>query len=216
MPSNHEEHVQYTNYEWKNIIYFLNLLNYLKNNNIKNIIDVGANVGEVTNILLEDIPSIEKIYLFEPEYNNYSFIEKRFKENKKIITYNYGIYYGADKLNMYRCDDNVGGFSLQQIGSIKSEIVSLKTFEEFNFLNIDFIKFDVEGSEYNILKNSKFIKDIKFIEIEIHEAGIDPDINYSDKEQRKKIITERYFNRYLPNHRVVYDWESHFFLEKTI
>jgi hypothetical protein len=60
------------------------------------------------------------------------------------------------------------------------------------------------------------LKNIKFIEIEIHSAGLNPSIDYSDKNKRKDYLINEYFKKYLPNHKVLFDWECHFFLEKNI
>jgi FkbM family methyltransferase len=144
MPSSHEEHVRYTSTEWLNEPYFCNLINYLKEKNIESIIDVGANVGEASNVLINKVKSIKAAYLFEPEQSNYNFMCKKFKQNNKITLFNFGIYYGLKKSKLYRCDDNVGGFSIEKIGFYETEEIELKTLEEFSNGTYEGAGFDLE------------------------------------------------------------------------
>lgn len=214
MPNNLLDHVKYTNREWNNEEYFLKIIKYLNAKNISSIVDLGANVGEVSNILYENIKSIENFYLFEPQIDNYNFIISKFKDNNKFKIFNYGIYYSSEKINLYKSKDNVGGHSIHELENSVIENANFDKLENFNINNIDFIKIDVEGSEYNIIENSNFLKTIPYIDLEIHPLGL-KEVNYFDKLERKNYMINKYFKKYLNDYEVLADWECHFFLVKN-
>jgi len=211
-----ELHVEYTRNEWMGRIpLFVFLLQFLKEKNIKTIVDVGANVGEVSNVFMEQIPTLEKCYLFEPQIDNFNFIKNRFKDNNKIIAYNFGIYYGKEESHLYRQDINVGGYSIEPNITEEKEVVQLRPLEFFNIPNIDFIKIDIEGAEWNFLNNSKQIHDIKYILIECHNLGFDKN-ELKNKTEYQYYI--EYLQKVLPNHTLKYQDmvdPCQFFLERN-
>jgi FkbM family methyltransferase len=201
MPDTQIEHLAYTLKEFTTNSYFIKVINKLKNHNIKTFIDLGANVGGVSDILLNNIESIEKGYLIEPQKDNFKFLFERYKNNKKTVCLNCGIYYGKSIANFFRCDSNVGGYTLLKHNDTFSQIedtCQLFELEFFNFNSIDFLKMDVEGAEFNIIEHSSFLKTIKFLEIEIHSP------------QNKE-----FFKNNFPNHDIVSSWKnSHVFLQR--
>ena len=193
MPTTREAHVACTRGEWTSGQYFPNVIKTLKENKIRSMIDIGANVGEVVNIMLENIESLNELYLFEPHLENMKFLKENIKNNTNGKNIEYclcGVYYGKKSSKIYQDPRhrNVGGFMIEHaiddvknntsrplvdsIGLEKYEqighAVELKTLEELGIDEIDFIKIDVEASEYNIIENSDLIKKSKFIEIEFH------------------------------------------------
>ncbi len=192
-----EEHWHTSINEWSNEDYFKNVINLLKQENIKNYIDLGANVGGVAEVLLNNISTLNKIYLFEPEKNNFSYLFNKLKNNNKIIFLNCGIYYGHHHLKVmnFVLHDHVGAYTVVNDEKTKESFLykesenefQLFELEFFNFGEIDFIKIDIEGSEYNIIENSSFLQTIKFLEIELHR-GFD----------------EEYFKKYFPNHQILW------------
>ena len=210
-----ELHVAYTRNEWTHRIpLFVFLLSYLKEKNIKTIADLGANVGEVSNVFLEQIPTLEYCYLFEPQIDNFNFIKNKFKDTNKIISYNYGIYYGKKESHLYRQDANVGGYSVEENITKEKEIVQLRTLESFNIPNINFIKIDIEGAEWNFIQNSTQIHDIDYILVECHKHGFDKNLLINNSEHDCYV---QFLNKYLPNHTIKYrdNVDIHqYFLEK--
>jgi FkbM family methyltransferase len=137
---------------------FLNLK--LDKNSV--VLDFGANIGEITQCIL-DLYNC-KIYCYEP--NNYAFkkLKKKFENNKKIILYNKAVGDKNGRANLYYHklhDENPIKFStgsslLEQKENIEknysqnTETVSIKDIlNHFDFINL--IKIDIEGYEYNIL-----------------------------------------------------------------
>ena len=154
--------------EYKNF-YNLNL------NENSLVLDFGANIGEITQCLL-DLYNC-KIYCYEP--NNYAFqiLKNRFKENKKVIIFNKAVGKddGKDYLYYHDLHDenpvkySTGSSLLREKENVNSdnckltEIISIDNILN-QFKNIDLIKIDIEGYEYeilpNIIKNKNKIKKV--------------------------------------------------------
>lgn len=222
MPTTREEHVSYTRNEWNSGSYFPRIIEILRENGIKSMVDIGSNVGEVVNIMIENIPSLNDIYIFEPHVDNMRFLKDNISKNsdgKNIEYYQFGVYYGERTSKMYQDPGhrNVGGFQLEharkEIGKEREYIlvdnigldrfepieytIDLKTLEELSLPDVDFIKIDVEMSEYNIIENSDFIKRSKFMDIEFHLC---PDVFGYVKDN-------------LPTHEIIHHGEGHVFLK---
>jgi len=202
MPNTQESHVIYTRNKWSSQTYFINVIKFLKEKQIKSFIDIGANVGEVSKILLKNIQSIEFCYLFEPQVDNYSFLVKQFFNNNLVNCIKKGIYYGKSSSHLYRQDDNVGGFSIEKNIKEEAELVELTELEKENIKSVDFAKIDIEGCEYNVLKNSTYIKTVPYIEIEFHTLGAENN-DY-----------ESFIKKHLTDYKIILKNDCHYFLEK--
>ena len=194
-----DQHKNYTYNEWGNLEYFDAVIEYLKEQKIKSFIDLGGCTGEVSNILLERIPTIEYGLVFEPYKENYDFIKKNVKD-ERVIVENKAIYYGKDKIALSIKSEwkNIGSWSIYfsndyPDNSITCDCTTLeKYFEDKKY---DFIKIDIEGSEFNILENAEVLNEVQFIELEIH-------YHHYSVEHDGGILG--YLKKYLPNHEIEY------------
>lgn len=193
-------HWIYTIEEWNSYKHQKYLDIIFKDNDIKVIYDIGANVGGTARIFLDYAEKnnkiIKKLYCFEPDKENMSFLEEKHEKEiltKKIETINKGIYYGLKEARVFgigsrlenKIHKNVGGYSIEECmkeivknrnnngadtfcGHIDNKVFSLDTLENLssNFWKPYFIKIDVEGTEKNILFNSKLIKESKYLIVE--------------------------------------------------
>jgi FkbM family methyltransferase len=199
MPNNLDEHIQYSRNEWSTFDYFVNVVDFLKERSIKTMIDVGGCTGEVTAILLEKIPSLEKVIILEPVKENYEFIMSRLSTCGKVKVINKALFYGEQYISLGQCDDNVGGWSFQH-NSNKIDKVKTITLEDLP--KVDFIKIDIEGAEINVIPNSKTIHNTSYIEIEFHDELIEED------------KCKDYIKEYLPNHEIIFSRNQNVFLVK--
>ncbi len=187
-----ENHWEYSVNEWEQVDYFKTVTSILKQENIKNFIDIGANVGGVSFVLLKNIPSIETGYLFEPQKDNFNYLFNKLKNLDKFIFLNCGIHYGKKYQNAIKPTfSHVGAYTLID-NSYSNFIESDEPFhlfelEFFNFKPIDFVKMDIEGGEYNIIENSTFLQTVKYIDIELHRD-----------------YDENYIQKYFPNHHIIW------------
>jgi hypothetical protein len=98
------EHKLVTRGEWidnEKYQYFSYVLEYLAKKDIKFCVDVGGCTGEVSNIFIENIKSLEKVAIIEPILENYNFICDNVKsENIELIIINKALFYGSKNISM--------------------------------------------------------------------------------------------------------------------
>ena len=124
---------------------------------------------------------------FEPSPSFYKICLEKFKNNKKIFCFNYGL---SDSENEFLLSNEKEASSIaKNIKDKNGEVVKIrkfsKVFEELNINKIDLLKVNIEGSEYNLMPHiieEKLIERINNIQIQFH-------IFISDaKEKRDRII----------------------------
>ena len=167
-------------------------LNFLKRNigKFNNLFDVGANKGEWTRFILSLNKDVE-IHCFEPSI--YTF--KKLKENnfpKNVICNNFGLNSKKETRDLFVFGDGSGGNSLYKRYGIKQEAqkkekVILDTLENYclekNIKDIDFIKIDTEGNEFEVLKGMKSLlkeNKIKVIQFEYGGCNLDARVFLKD------------------------------------
>ena len=182
--------------------------------NLKKVIDIGAHKGE----FLKNIISIKKkikIYSFEPQSKIFKGLKSNFKNKKNIFIYNLAISnisknkklniniktststfsdYNEESYWKKTKDFLLTGFNNSSI--INSEIVQSITLDNFCkkkiIKNIDLLKIDTEGHEFEVLLGAKNLlkKDIRYILIEFHFSKIYKDY---DKNKIEKILKKNNF-----------------------
>ena len=151
------------------------IINFLRNKNIKILIDVGAHKGEFINCGLK-IKSIEKIIAFEPQKEIFELLKKKFFHNDKINLNNIALDIEDSKkklkINKLSSTSTLNeinrnsfyykfkSFLLYEKDAIISEYeintTSFDKFFESINLNVDtLLKIDTEGYEFNVLQGAK-------------------------------------------------------------
>ena len=144
------------------------------------VIDIGANVGSVSLYLAKKYPNI-KIYAFEAHPVNYNNLIRNINYNKitNVFAYNLAVSSIDNNLvNITLVPNNTGSSSIfksseddYELYKSKVNTISLDTIILNNKINkIKFLKLDCEGSEFDILENSKLIHTtpIDYLSVEIH------------------------------------------------
>jgi FkbM family methyltransferase len=189
-----------TNFDRNGERVFVNhLFNLLKDKSEKIVLfDVGANVGDYTQILLEQTIKLQnecvEIHVFEPTQKCFQIINKRFHYfpqiilNQKAISDKKGkaeIFYNeaaSGLSSLYQRDLRSVGVSLNQSEAI--ETTTLRIYIEDNGIeHISFLKLDVEGHEVKALQSlGKYLhKDfIDFIQFEYGGTSLDSHTNLKD------------------------------------
>ncbi|MFN4234271.1 MAG: FkbM family methyltransferase [Bacteroidia bacterium] len=139
------------------------------------IFDIGSNIGETTLNFAKLTGTSGMVYSFEPDKYCFDKLLKNISNNsfKNIKPINIGL--GNEEGDFFLASENPynkGGNKVIRNADKKPNII-IKTLDSFvnseNISKIDFIKIDVEGFEYNVLKGginaiAKF-RPILFIEI---------------------------------------------------
>ena len=159
--------------------HYQKLLNLKHIGNNSTILDIGANVGDVTDVLIKTYNP--KIYCYEPNIGCYKHMVSRFKNNPKIKIFNFAVsnFTGKTFLYFHKKAKNISEFN--QRSSLKKEkdgldinkkievnCINIKEILE-NHNQIDLIKIDIEGSEYEVMPEIIKNKDkIKMVLCETH------------------------------------------------
>ncbi len=117
-------------------------------------IDVGANIGHHTIIMSQLTGNTGAVIAFEP----IPYIREQMNEsltlnaisNVKVLPYALSDSEGPMVLHINR--GNVAGSSLVNAKGSEEIAVELRTLDALNFPKVDFMKIDVEGFEYHVLK----------------------------------------------------------------
>jgi len=171
---------------------FLNqlFLNFSKTDEKIIILDIGANVGDYSEMIIEksDKLNLEIIlYLFEPTRSCYDILKQKFKGKENIQINNFGvsnenrealIFYDNEKsglASLYKRNLNYYNKELD-----KREVIKLRRLDDFidqnKLRHISFMKIDIEGHEFQafIGLGDKLDPDfIDYIQFEYGGANID-------------------------------------------
>lgn len=129
--------------------------------NMRSVIDIGAHVGIS---VIQWAGMFENVYAFEPMKDHYDCLLENTKDFNNIEYFNCALSNTTTVRNAaYRTNKNSGSFQLlddnyqQPSKKAPREIykIETKTLDSFNFKNIDLIKIDVEGWEYEVLLGAK-------------------------------------------------------------
>jgi len=115
------------------------------------ILDCGAHIG-LSVIYLKNICPSAKIICFEPDVTNFNNLQKNILSHnlKDIDARNEAVWIENTELNFIQQGNMSSKIGESDVNSVKVKAVRLK-----DFLNkkINFLKLDIEGAEYRILKD---------------------------------------------------------------
>jgi len=143
--------------------------------NLKNLnicFDIGSNVGLFTKHL--KLNKCNKIFCFEPNKKAFNSLQKNLKDENEVELFNLAVSHNNDALRLYIDDNNS---LISSTHDVKNNYYDVETttlkdiFEKNKIQNVDFVKIDIEGMEFDLIENledSIFQKIDKFL-IEYHD-----------------------------------------------
>ena len=130
------------------------------------VVDVGANIGLHTLNMARIVGNTGRVFAFEPEPSNFKILKKNVKINnyQNIILEQKAIGDKHGKITLYQSGSNPGKHRIfpqtkDATGQVQVDYTSLdKYFIDSNLVDkINFIKIDVEGLEFGVLKGMENI-----------------------------------------------------------
>ena len=174
------------------------------------IIDVGGHQGSYTDELLKIFPEAN-IIIFEPSLNKYKALIDKYKDKKNVSIENFALSNISGKGKLYSNSDSDSLATLYKreeknrdrffSHEADIEIIQLSEYwsKKLDFQKIDLIKLDIEGSEFNVIKDlENYLEKINLIQFEFGEANIGSRIFFKDF---WKIFSENNFSIYRYTHK---------------
>ena len=133
----------------------------IKYDKTQNWLDLGGNIGTFTCLISKNV---NKVFVFEPEPDNYELLVKNINENKleNVKHYRYGITENGLDAKLYLCNTNYNKYQHSLIKGHKKKSINIKCKKFKDIIkenpDINCIKIDIEGSEKDILENNDFSK----------------------------------------------------------
>lgn len=148
---------------------------------------------------------LSNIYVFEPYLPYFQKIEERFKANSDIKVYPFGLGNGNFDALIYPAGDGTTMFGIDKRG-VKMRIVAIDEFmSQYNIEEIDLMKINIEGGEYDLLDyilEVDLIKKIKNIQVQFHNKYIE------NPEMRMRAIQERLLKSHELSWQYEFVWEN--------
>ena len=153
------------------------------------VVDVGANIGLHTLNMARIVGNTGQVFAFEPDPSNFEILKKNVKINnyKNIILEQKAVGDKHGRITLYQSDHpgkhRIFPQTEQAKSQVQVELTNLDNYFDSDMIDkINFIKIDVEGLEFsvlkgmkNILKNSKKIKILfEFMPENTMEVGFTP------------------------------------------
>ena len=143
----------------------------VKKNDI--VVDVGANIGLHTLNMARIVGNTGQVFAFEPDPSNFEILKKNVKINnyKNIILEQKAVGDKHGRTTLYQSDHpgkhRIFPQTEQAKSQVQVELTNLDNYFDSDMTNkINFIKIDVEGLEFNVLKGMKnILKNSKKIKI---------------------------------------------------
>lgn len=134
------------------------------------VFDVGGYKGQWAS----DIFSMYRchIYIFEPIEEFVKRIKERFKHNKKIKTFGFGL--GAENQSIQMVIDDDGSSVYKTEGHKQAATIRdiMEIIHKYDIDKIDLLKINIEGGEYDLLTRlikTGYIKNIRDIQVQFHD-----------------------------------------------
>lgn len=168
--------------------------------------DIGANIGYWSKFLA-DMLKVKHVYSFEPDPISFKILKKNLKNSYNCSCFNLGIYSSFKKIKLfidpYHSGDN-RPIKTKGRDSIPIQTISIDHFVDSNNLQeLDFIKMDIQGGEYDALEGARKtinrFRPILLVEI---DQKLSPNLTgylkrFCEKEKYKLIVINNMRKEYM-------------------
>ena len=179
--------------------------------------DIGANIG-TTSLFFANLNSKARIFSFEPHPDTFKRAQENIRINKfkNVQLINIGLGEKKETLKLYEVNENNPGANriISEEQNFKYKLINVDMLEtildDHQITKVDFIKIDVEGFEYSVLKGGgKFIKENPVLFIELDDNNLKAN-NKSAKELIQLLVTFGYKEFYRADNLIPITMQSDF------
>jgi FkbM family methyltransferase len=134
------------------------------------VFDIGGYKGEFVSSIFNKYGSL--IYVFEPVPEYYNIIIRKFSQNRKVLSYCFGLSAKSGETRISLADNSSSLF-ITGNNDIDIKLKSITEFIEENKIEkIDLAKINIEGSEYDLLESliqNGLIERFRNIQVQFHD-----------------------------------------------
>ncbi len=121
------------------------------------VFDIGANIGYFTLLMSKLVGKNGYVYCFEPTTYGYNRLKKNIRLNPEFLLHNIVV----NKKGLSSCTENKiealeSRFSARLLAHSEKELIEFITLDDYvaskNIQKVDFIKIDVDGYDYEVIK----------------------------------------------------------------
>ncbi|NWJ53349.1 MAG: FkbM family methyltransferase, partial [Bacteroidetes bacterium] len=153
------------------IDFFHNEIYYFRISENKNplIIDAGANIG-LAIVYWKSIYPNAKIIGFEPDSDVFKVLKKNVSRYQDVEIHNYGLYHSETSLPFMSEGADSGSLIFGNDSTrTPNKVIDVKKLSPFLENKVALLKIDIEGAEYEVLKeSSSMLKNVEKIFVEYH------------------------------------------------
>ena len=177
-------------------------LNYDELTHDSTVVDVGGYLGEWSQKIRDKYNP--NIYVLEPIPSYYEGLVDKFKSEEKIKIFNFGLSSSSGTVNI-NLDNASSSLYKPGVGNQQVEISTLDSFMESNGIDeIDLIKINIEGSEFDLLED--IIK--KGLQTKIKNFQIQFHVFIENCEARRNFIRKELSKTHDCTYNYDYIWEG--------
>lgn len=166
------------------------------------VIDAGAYLGDFAYNINLKYNCI--VFALEPIKDFYDSMEERFSQNPKVIPLNYALTNSTSEFDI-SLDGDASSFTFDDLKSCKVLGKDVKEFiEENNVDNIDLVKLNIEGAEFDLLDRIielGLLPKIKNLQVQFHR-------HIPDCQAKRSIITEHLLKTHKRTWNYDWIWEN--------
>ena len=115
-------------------------------------VDIGGNVGFWSR---EFCNKFQDVVIFEPEQSNIECLRKNLEAHKNHTIHEVGLGQTREDKTFFKSKVTSGGHSFHRDQIFEKDVIELtlpiRRLDDYNLHNVDLIKIDTQGSEYDIL-----------------------------------------------------------------
>lgn len=175
----------------------------LPKNNVKCILDCGANIG-VTSLFFAERYREATIYSIEPVPENFELLKRNVAAEPRIVPVQAAVV-GRPRQSVTMTSHESSQLNRINVDGKGREVTALtvdQICKKYGITEIDLLKVDIEGTESELFSNCEFPRKTKFIIIELHGAydiekfrsdlsAFDFDVRPENEPDNLKLVTAR-------------------------